>query len=119
MDFKLPITANPRRLLFMAAGVLLFSCNEPKPSLPLALFKQKSASPCQNTEATLHADSMFVREFKEQDLRVIALCVLCERNLEIGKKVEIYRKFVEDSGIPESRRPNREKLENNSKGLER
>jgi hypothetical protein len=91
---------------FVMLAFLFLSCSEPKKeTLPLTLLKQKATSPCQNTEAEVHSDSMFVQEFKEQDLRVIALCVSCERNLEIGKKVEIYRKFVDDSGIPVSRRP--------------
>lgn len=107
MDFKLPITANPRRLLFMAAGVLFFSCNEPKPAsrLPLELLKQKATSPCHNIGALAHSDSMFVQEFKAQDLRAIALCVSCDRSLNAGRKIEIYQKFLKDLDIPVSRMP--------------
>lgn len=115
MDFKLPLTVSPRRLLFLAAGVLFFSCSEPKPeALPLRLLKQKSASPCLNAQAFFHSDTMFIREFKAQDVRMIILCNACERSLETKKKIKLYKQAWEAWG-GQARRPDWIKLESELK----
>lgn len=115
MDFKLPLTANPRRLLFLAAGVLFFSCSDPKPeALPLRLLRQKSASPCHNSQAFFHSDTMFIREFKAQDVRMIILCNACERSLKTEKKVELYKQAWEARN-DQARKPDWTKLESELK----
>lgn len=100
MAFKLAVLA----LLFL-------SCNEPKKeALPLKLLKQKSNSPCLNSNALFHSDTLFIREFKAQDVRMIILCNACERSLETEKKIELYKQAWEAWG-DQARRPDWDKLE--------